>query len=151
MKECVQIWIERLLAADGLALIGVIQDLEKAFGPTNASDVPNLVGMLNHPDAKVRSGAAVALAAIGPAAAQAIAPLLTALRDADGQVRHDAAVALKQIEPGRLEVIKGLFRLLFDDDDDVSAAAEEGLDKALRNYDGPHAAKFKRRFRIWRD
>jgi HEAT repeat protein len=71
----IQDWIERLGAAgEPLAIVRVIQAIEEAFGPANAADVPDLIGMLAHPDARVRYGAAVALAAIGPGRRAASAP-----------------------------------------------------------------------------
>jgi HEAT repeat protein len=148
----IQDWIERLGAArEPPAIVRVIQAIEDAFGPANVAEVPELIGMLAHADARARYGAAVALAAIGPGARAAAPHLHRALRDKDSQVRHDAAMALKAIKPKHPNVIKRLFRLLLDDDDDVQAAAEEALREILCDYVGPEAARFKKRFKIWCD
>jgi HEAT repeat protein len=86
-----------------------------------------------------------------PSARAAAPHLHRVLRDKDAQVRHDAAMALKSIKPKNPNVIKRLFRLLLDDDDDVQAAAQEALREILRDYSGPEAAQFKKRFKIWCD
>jgi HEAT repeat protein len=48
--------------------------------PANADEVPDLIGMLAHPDATARYGAAVALGAIGPGAVAAAPRLHRAAR-----------------------------------------------------------------------
>ena len=106
--------------------------------------------MLDHAHPNVRWGAAAALTAIGEAAAAAVPRLLHVIdTDPDAQVRHDAAQALKEIAAGDAEVIEAFFRLHDDRDDDVRGAATEGLHRALRVYNGPHAAAVRERIRQW--
>lgn len=150
-SESLRDWTDRLLAANGLNLIDVTDAIEREFGPANSQDVPALIAMLNHPDARVRYGGALALGAIGPGAEASVPHVLRLLRDPDAQVRHDAATALKRIDAKRPDVIRALFRLLLDDDDDTQAAAEEALEQLLRQYDGPDAVKFQQRFQSWCD
>jgi HEAT repeat protein len=150
-SERIRSWIDRMLAAAGpLELLGAMDAIERAFGPDDVGELADLIEMLGHPDARARFGAALAIGSIGPGAGTAVPRLLRSLRDPDGQVRHDAATALGRIDARRPDVIKGLFRLRFDEDDDVEAAAEEALDRLLRDYAGPDAEKFRRRFGAWR-
>jgi HEAT repeat protein len=92
-------WELQQVAADALARIG-----EPA--------IPELVRLLEHPDAIPRARAAWALGRMGAKAKPAVPALMAALDDDDRLVRETAARALGQIGPDAAEAIPDLVRLL---------------------------------------
>jgi HEAT repeat protein len=100
-----------------------------ALGQIGSAAVPALVVLLENPDARIRTSAALALGFVGVAAERATAHLVPLLKDADGDVRRAATLSLGTIDPGRKELVPALIAMANDEDIFLSSLAASTLER----------------------
>ena len=91
-REFVPVLRQAMLDGDGPVFLAVGR-----LGPNGAWATPTLVGLLSHPEARIRVVAALTLGEIGPDAGDAIDGLRRALDDPEPAVRKRAHEALDRI------------------------------------------------------
>ncbi len=111
---------DRAVAAWAAALLGHLD-------PRLEGIVPGLCKAARHPDASVRSSAALSLGQAGRAASEAV-PILIELRD-DTYVCELAVYALGEIGPSAQQSVPRLEELLRDPNPHLRRAATEALEK----------------------
>jgi HEAT repeat protein len=92
-------------------------------GPEAATAVPELVKIIQNPDAKHKIEALFVIGAIGPKASAAVPAAVAALSHTDVQVQQTAAFALGKIGPEAKEAVTPLKKLAASSDDLVKLTA----------------------------
>lgn len=113
-----------------------------ALGKIGSPAVPALIHITAHPEARVRTSAAMALGFIGGKAGAAVPHLEPLLRDRNADVRRAATLALGNIETGHkvAALVPALIKLANDEDIFLSSLAASTLERV-----DPEAAASVRR------
>jgi len=113
-----------------------------ALGKIGIPAVPALIEITTHPDARVRTSAAMALGFVGAKAEAAIPHLVPLLRDLNADVRRAATLAIGNIDSGQhvAALVPALIKLANDDDIFLSSLAASTLERV-----DPEAAATVRR------
>jgi HEAT repeat protein len=98
-----------------------------ALGRIGVPAVPELIGVLDHDSAEVRTSAVIALGFIGKPAHDAVPHLMPLLADKQLEVRQAAALAIGAIDPDNRELVPALKQLARDDDIFLASAASAML------------------------
>ena len=100
-----------------------------ALGRMGVAAVEPLAVLLDHPAARVRTSAAIALGFIGPAARGAAPRLVGLMRDADAETRQAAALSLATVNPHAEGLAAALAAMTREDDIHVANAAATALQR----------------------